>query len=128
MTSENSIGKLTGFLIEKTVGNLVENEAQGHPNNDQKRAQKNSEKMSEKKSRRPCKSCENFRKPGGGVPPTDLLRRTTIQANPSKLTRANKLSQAKPEPYEHSTCARGTVADFSLSWLLDRPLCKTFNL
>ena len=53
----------------------------------------------------------------GGVPPTELLRRTTIQANPSKLTRANKLSQAKPEPYEHSTCARGTVAD------CDVPLC-----
>ena len=44
---------------------------------------------------------------GGGVPPTDLLRR-----NPSELTRANKLSQAKSEHYEHSTCARGTVADF----------------
>ena len=48
---------------------------------------------------------------GVGVPPTVLLRRTTIQAKPSKLTRANKLSQAKPEPHEHSTCARGTVAD-----------------
>ena len=47
----------------------------------------------------------------GWVPPTGLLRRTTIQANPSKLTRANKLSQAKPEPYEHATCAKGTVAD-----------------
>ena len=48
---------------------------------------------------------------GGGVPPTVLLRRTRIQAKPGKLTRAKKLSQAKPEPYEHSTCARGTVAD-----------------
>ena len=26
---------------------------------------------------------------GGGVPPTDLLRRTTMQAKPSKLTRAS---------------------------------------
>ena len=29
---------------------------------------------------------------GGGVPPTDLLRRTRIQANPSKLTRAKHWS------------------------------------
>ena len=51
------------------------------------------------------------RRGGGAVPPTDLLRRTRIQANSSKLTRESKLSQAKSEHYEHSTCARGTVAD-----------------
>ena len=74
-----------------------------------KRVLKNSETLYEKKDAGyAIDACQS--KTGGGFP-LQVFRRTTIQANASKLTRANKLSQSKPRHYEHSTGAGGTVAD-----------------
>ena len=69
-----------------------------------------------------ARKASKLRRRGGGSPyrsaPQDNNTSKPEQNDQGKLTRANKLSQAKSEHYEHSTCARGTVAEcFIRKWI-----------